>query len=63
MTKAHKEEQEVWEWLQDKHVPDLARKTGLGTTPIYYFKNGKSKNASFQLIRSLQIVKDKECTP
>ncbi len=32
--KAQKEEQEIWEWLQDKHVPDLARKTGLGTTPI-----------------------------
>ena len=63
MTQPHKEEQEVWEWLQDKNVQDLARKTGLGTTPIYYFKNGKAKNASFQLIRSLQIVKDKECTP
>ena len=60
--KVQKEEQEIWEWLQDKHVPDLARKTGLSTTPIYYFKNGKSKNASFQLIRSLQILKDKECT-
>jgi acyl-CoA synthetase (NDP forming) len=42
---------------------DLARKTGLGTTPIYYFKNGKAKNASFQLIRELQLIKEKECTP
>jgi len=63
MTQAIKEEQEVWDWLQDKHVPDLARKTGLGTTPIYYFKHGKAKNASFQLIRSLQLIKEKECTP
>jgi len=63
MTQSMKEEQEVWDWLQDKHVPDLARKTGLGTTPIYYFKHGKAKNASFQLIRSLQLIKEKECTP
>lgn len=60
MTQAHKEEQQIWEWLQDKHVPDLARKTGLGTTPIYYFKNGKAKQPSFQVVRALMLLMEKE---
>jgi hypothetical protein len=60
MRQAVKEEQEIWDWVQDKHVPRLAKKTGLTTTPIYYFKHGKAKNPSFHLIRSLQLIKDKE---
>lgn len=63
MTQAHKEEQEVWEWVQGKHVPDLAIKTKLGKTALYYFQSGKCKSPSFHLIRSLQLVKEQEeCT-
>jgi DNA-binding Xre family transcriptional regulator len=60
MTQSYKEEQEVWEWIQDKNIPKLSQKTGLTKSKLYYFQAGKAQNASFQMIRELQLIKDKD---
>lgn len=60
MTQSYKEEQEIWEWIQNKNIPKLSEKTGLGKSKLYYFQAGKSQNASFQMIRELQLVKERE---
>jgi DNA-binding Xre family transcriptional regulator len=60
MTQSYKEEQEVWEWIQDKNISKLSQKTGLTKSKLYYFQAGKAQNASFQMIRELQLIKDKD---
>jgi hypothetical protein len=60
MTQAYKEEQEIWDWIQNKHIPKLSQKTGLSKSKLYYFQAGKAQNTSFQMIRELQLVKQKE---
>jgi len=54
------EEAEIWDWLQGKNIPKLSEKTGIGKSRLYYFQSGKAENASFQLVRTLQILKEKE---
>lgn len=59
MPQAMKEEQEVWDWLQDQNLTKVMEKTGVTMSRLHYFRSGKAKYASFQVVREIMILKEK----
>ena len=55
-----KEEQEVWDWLQDQNLTKVMQKTGVTMSRLHYFKSGKAKYVSFQVVRAVMLLMEKE---
>jgi len=60
MTQSMKEEQEVWDWLQDQNLTRVMQKTGVTMSRLHYFRSGKAKYASFQVVRAVMLLMEKE---
>ena len=60
MTQAIKEEQEVWDWLQDQNLTTVMQKTGVTMSRLHYFRSGKAQYASFQVVRAIMLLMEKE---
>ena len=60
MTQALREEQKVWNWIQDQNMAEVSRKTGVSLSRIHYFKEGKAKHPAFLVVRELMILMEKE---
>lgn len=60
MTKVFKEIEEARQWLATKHVPDISARISISPSKLYYFLDGKAQSPSYQLVRELQLLKEKE---
>ncbi len=59
MNRSLQEEEEVRTWLETQDVRTLAESLRINPQRLYYFKDGKAKNPSYQLIRELILIKER----
>lgn len=59
MTQSYKEAEEIRLWLQKQHIPTISDKLRISKGKLYYFADGRSQSPTYEIVRELQLLKQK----